>query len=162
MTCACGMNICYVCNTPLDKIQNPYAHFCQTPHCDHSSCGKCRLYTNDEEDDAQAMRDAGLAAKKEFEDNLKKAEGGKDLATNVQFDVDQIMHDPTKGQRRRRQRERVPQRVVVQAIGNAGQRREQQQAQILERRLLAARRDRYRQIEAQQRAQILARANGQR
>jgi hypothetical protein len=108
------------------------------------------------------MRDAGLAAKKEFEDNLKKAEGGKDLATNVQFDVDQIMHDPTKGQRRRRQRERVPQRVVVQAIGNAGQRREQQQAQILERRLLAARRDRYRQIEAQQRAQILARANGQR
>mmetsp|Transcript_51298 Transcript_51298/g.58125 ORF Transcript_51298/g.58125 Transcript_51298/m.58125 type:complete len:839 (-) Transcript_51298:69-2585(-) len=159
MTCACGMKICYMCNTSLDAT---YSHFCQTPHCDHSSCGKCKLYTNDEEDDAQAMRDAGLAAKKEYEENIQK-EGGKGATTKVQLDVDQIMHDPS--QRRQRQppqpqphqrRQRVAERLVTQA-----QRRQMEAIQLAHRRaaqrdqhvhlaVAAARRNRDAQIERQQ------------
>ena len=29
----------------------------------HASCGKCALFTNDAQDDAQAMREAGIKAK---------------------------------------------------------------------------------------------------
>ena len=91
MTCACGMKMCYVCRKPLDK-KNPYGHFCQVPHCDHSSCGKCRLYSNDAEDDAQAMREAGIAAKAAFEQKIQieDSDGVKKLRLNV----DNIMADP--------------------------------------------------------------------
>eukprot|EP00536_Pseudo-nitzschia_multiseries_P002136 jgi/Psemu1/251358/estExt_Genewise1Plus.C_280109 len=89
MSCPCGMKICYVCRMPLGK-GNPYKHFCQTPFCDHKSCGKCKLYSDDKEDDAQAMREAGIAAKEEYEAKLE-AEGG---AQNLDLDVDEIMQKP--------------------------------------------------------------------
>ena len=41
------------------KIES-YEHFCRTPHCTHESCGKCKLFTNTEEDDRRARREAGL------------------------------------------------------------------------------------------------------
>jgi E3 ubiquitin-protein ligase RNF216 len=53
--CGCGAFLCYICR---EKIQD-YSHFCQTPHCDHSNCKKCALYTNAEQDDLRAMREAG-------------------------------------------------------------------------------------------------------
>ena len=127
MTCACGMKLCYVCRSPLDKINNPYSHFCQIPHCDHSSCGKCKLYSNDAEDDAQAMREAGIAAKEEFETRLKKENGGE-VAGNVQLDVDQIMHDPSQPQQQ--QKPRPPQhqpRQQAMVVEQRRQRRQQQQ-----------------------------------
>lgn len=107
MTCACGMKICYVCNEPLNKMKNPYSHFCQAPHCDHSNCGKCKLYTNNEEDDLQAMKDAGLAAKKEFEEILQKEKGGKDLIGKIQLDVDQIMNVQSYAQNQTQRRNRA-------------------------------------------------------
>lgn len=58
ISCGCGSKSCYVCRKQISD----YAHFCQTPHCNHVSCGKCPLHTNDAEDDARAMREAGLAA----------------------------------------------------------------------------------------------------
>ena len=102
MTCRCGLKICYMCNTTLDET---YFHFCQTPNCDHSSCGMCSLYTDDEEDDAQAMRDAGIAAKKEYEEDMQE-NIGKAATMNVQLDVDQIMHDSSQQQQQKRQRRR--------------------------------------------------------
>ena len=94
MTCACGMKMCYVCRKPLNK-QNPYGHFCQTPHCDHKTCGKCRLYTNDEEDDAQAMREAGIAAKEAFEAKVR-TDGSGVTADDLRLNVDEMMHDPSR------------------------------------------------------------------
>lgn len=105
MTCACGMKMCYVCRKPLDKIKvNVYSHFCQVPHCDHSSCGKCKLYTNDEEDDAQAMREAGTAAKQAFEAKIQEEDGqeGREAVTNLNLDVDEMMQDPSRPQRKRK------------------------------------------------------------
>ena len=98
MTCACGMKMCYVCRMPLDKIKgNVYSHFCQEPHCDHKSCGKCRLYTNNEEDDAMAMREAGIKAKEDFEAKMQNENGNATFtAEDLQLDVDEIMHDPSR------------------------------------------------------------------
>jgi hypothetical protein len=160
MTCACGMKLCYVCNTPLAK-GNPYLHFCQTPHCDHSTCGKCKLYTNDEEDDEQAMREAGLTAKKEYEEDLQK-EGGGEATAKVQLDVDQIMHDPSQPRRQRGQQPQQPrgQRVAERMAAQAQQRameaiaHAQQRQGQRERAVAAARRDRDRQVQrTQHRAQ---------
>ena len=39
-----------------------YKHFCQTPHCTHETCGKCRLFSNTEEDDQKARREAAMKA----------------------------------------------------------------------------------------------------
>lgn len=60
MTCSCGINICYICRKDITKEK--YQHFCQTAHCNHKSCNRCRLFTNTIEDDALAMREAGLKA----------------------------------------------------------------------------------------------------
>mmetsp|Transcript_14626 Transcript_14626/g.36783 ORF Transcript_14626/g.36783 Transcript_14626/m.36783 type:complete len:704 (-) Transcript_14626:53-2164(-) len=90
MTCACGAKMCYVCRNPLSHLgKRVYEHFCQVPHCDHKSCGRCRLYTKDEEDDAQAMREAGIAAKAEYEQKLDGEE-----AEELKLSVDDIMNDP--------------------------------------------------------------------
>jgi hypothetical protein len=154
------MKLCYVCNTPLAK-GNPYLHFCQTPHCDHSTCGKCKLYTNDEEDDEQAMREAGLTAKKEYEEDLQK-EGGGEATAKVQLDVDQIMHDPSQPRRQRGQQPQQPrgQRVAERMAAQAQQRameaiaHAQQRQGQRERAVAAARRDRDRQVQrTQHRAQ---------
>lgn len=50
----------------------------------------CTLYSNAEEDDQRAMREAGLTAAQTFRDEVKE----KDAKADVNIDVDQIM---TKG-----------------------------------------------------------------
>ena len=68
MTCtSCGGLSCYVCRADIPK-KTDYGHFCQHPRnpgqgCP-SNCGKCNLFSNSEEDDALAVKDAGLAAAK--------------------------------------------------------------------------------------------------
>ena len=106
MTCACGMKMCYVCREPL-VTNTPYNHFCQKPHCDHKKCGKCTLYSNDKEDDEQAMREAGIAAKENFEAKLQNEAGGATMASALQLNVDDIMHDPSHPGQQRRNRARV-------------------------------------------------------
>jgi len=62
MTCSkCQTKTCYICR----KVVKDYAHFCQAFNCQHTSCGKCRLYSNTEEDDILAMKEAGLKAKEQ-------------------------------------------------------------------------------------------------
>lgn len=58
VACACGTKVCYICRKSIKS----YEHFCQTPHCKHDTCNKCPLWTKAEEDDARAMREAGLEA----------------------------------------------------------------------------------------------------
>jgi hypothetical protein len=78
MTCSCGTKSCYVCG---EAVKN-YTHFCQTPHCQHTrKCTKCPLYTNAEEDDERAMREAGVKA-------AQKA--------SVEVDVDSILKGPPR------------------------------------------------------------------
>jgi hypothetical protein len=71
----CATLSCYICKQRIAK-QEGYAHFCQTPHCDHSSCGKCTLYSNDEEDDRELVRAAGLKTAAETQAALAAAGGG--------------------------------------------------------------------------------------
>ncbi len=60
MTCpTCKSFICYVCRALIPKNVG-YKHFCQTPHCKHESCNLCPLYSNAEEDDKRAAKEAGL------------------------------------------------------------------------------------------------------
>ena len=61
MTCACGTFSCYVCRALITR-EVGYQHFCRTPHCTHASCEQCPLYSNVEEDDKRAMREAGFEA----------------------------------------------------------------------------------------------------
>lgn len=56
MTCPCGTLFCCVCRK---KIAG-YDHFCRTPHCMHETCGKCKLFSNTQEDDQRARREAGM------------------------------------------------------------------------------------------------------
>jgi len=39
-----GAIICYVCRADISKMG--YQHFCQTAHCTHKSCNKCKLFTS--------------------------------------------------------------------------------------------------------------------
>eukprot|EP00934_Nitzschia_sp_Nitz4_P000596 Nitzschia sp. Nitz4//scaffold22_size323478//199860//202015//NITZ4_000555-RA/size323478-snap-gene-0.516-mRNA-1//1//CDS//3329543079//596//frame0 len=89
MTCRCGTKICYICRARL-SAQNPYSHFCQRPHCDHQNCGNCKLYSNAEEDDERAMREAGVSAAENYRQEIKE-QGGE---TDINIDVDSIL---TKG-----------------------------------------------------------------
>jgi len=67
MTCpTCKTYICYGCRSEITKDIG-YKHFCQTPHCQHKRCYKCPLYSNAEEDDARASREAGLKAVQSLE-----------------------------------------------------------------------------------------------
>ncbi len=76
MTCTCNCLSCYICRADVSKIG--YAHFCQTPNCDHKACGKCKLFTDTVEDDRQAMLDAGLKAMEgEGEDGAQVDEAEK-------------------------------------------------------------------------------------
>jgi hypothetical protein len=144
MTCACGMKMCYVCRKPLDKVKgNVYIHFCQIFECDHLSCGKCRLYSNDAEDDAQAMREAGIAAKEAFEANLQNEnDGGGEAVTtkDLQLNVDEIMRDPSQIEmlpaKKQRRREIIQQPPRQQPLPQHQQRPQQQQQfqQLLQQR----------------------------
>eukprot|EP01035_Chromulina_nebulosa_P017698 gene17698-23288_t len=79
MSCSCGTKICYICREDITKPQ--YSHFCQTAHCKHEKCGKCKLFTDSVEDDRLAMYEAGLKALK---GNETTAENGTE--TTVQLD----------------------------------------------------------------------------
>jgi hypothetical protein len=57
MTCpSCKTLSCYLCRQEIAD----YTHFCQTFNCSHDSCGECILFTNSEQDDRRARREAGL------------------------------------------------------------------------------------------------------
>ena len=49
-------------------------HFCQVQNCDHSSCGRCALFSNSVEDDRLAMREAGMKAMQENHDGLLRGQ----------------------------------------------------------------------------------------
>ena len=87
MACVCGCFICYICRADITKEK--YAHFCQTPHCTHETCGKCVLFTDSVTDDRKAMYEAGLNTTKAIEGQMgadvsidmnKLLEGGVPLA----------------------------------------------------------------------------------
>ena len=66
MTCSsCQSHMCYLCRVhiPSTGPRSGYGHFCQTPFCEHASCGQCPLYTDPIEDDRRAMRQAADDAK---------------------------------------------------------------------------------------------------
>ena len=63
MTCACGAFVCYVCRREISP-HVAYGHFCQVPHCNHKSCGKCALFADVEKDDAKRVREAAKEAAK--------------------------------------------------------------------------------------------------
>ena len=84
MKCSCGSHICYVCRADISKLS--YKHFCQTPHCNHKNCNKCRLFTDTLEDDRIAMKEAGLTALQQMElvNNVNNTDGtAKGTATAV-------------------------------------------------------------------------------
>jgi E3 ubiquitin-protein ligase RNF216 len=82
ITCGCGNKICYLCQESITG----YEHFCRTPHCTHKDgCTKCPLYTNAEEDDLRAMRQAGFTAAEE----VKLAHAG---TADLQIDVNGILN----------------------------------------------------------------------
>ena len=86
MTCpTCRSFICYVCRQLISKSVG-YKHFCQTPHCKHENCNKCPLYSNAEEDDRRAAKEAGLQKVKELE--MEKG----DVTSRI--DVDDILRMP--------------------------------------------------------------------
>ena len=56
--------MCYLCRAEIKAQGNAgYAHFCQTPHCTHASCGKCPLFSEPLEDDRRLMKEAALKVK---------------------------------------------------------------------------------------------------
>jgi len=65
MACVCGAFICYICRADITKEK--YAHFCQTPHCTHETCGRCVLFTDSIADDRKAMYEAGVNTTKAVE-----------------------------------------------------------------------------------------------
>lgn len=95
MTCRCGVKVCYICREQLTG-SNPYTHFCQTAHCSHKRCGKCTLYSNAEQDDERAMREAGLTAAKAYREEVRVQESGAE----VDIDVDGIISNVPKKLRR--------------------------------------------------------------
>jgi hypothetical protein len=78
MVCTCNTFLCYICRKDITK--QGYGHFCQTAHCDHKSCGKCKLFTNTVEDDRQAMLEAGMKKINELK-NSSAATQADDKAT---------------------------------------------------------------------------------
>jgi hypothetical protein len=57
MTCpSCKTLSCYQCR----QVIAGFTHFCQTFNCSHDSCGECKLFTDSEQDDRRARREAGL------------------------------------------------------------------------------------------------------
>lgn len=67
-----GAIICYICRQDISKTG--YQHFCQTAHCTHAACKKCRLFTDTLEDDRVAMKEAGLQTL-QLEQQKQQAEG---------------------------------------------------------------------------------------
>jgi hypothetical protein len=91
MTCACGTLICYLCRKQIDE---GYRHFCQTALCDHKQCKQCALFTNSEQDDERAMREAGIRAAEDVRG--ESLQGNKACEGEVTIDVDGILKVPGK------------------------------------------------------------------
>ena len=125
MTCPkCGKMQCYSCNAkiivgrgadgaPPALLPNGrpacYAHFCEVPHCDHSNCGKCRLFDNSTEvEDLKRVRDAGISAEKALRAQASAARsagddgGGGDVAEQV--DMDKLLDGTAPPPREKRKR----------------------------------------------------------
>ena len=90
MKCPCGILMCYICRKELDK-HDPYSHFCRAPHCDHKSCNTCRLYTNNEEDDKLAMKEAGVTALTEFNNQLRQDDDNDGDNVGIKINVNKIL-----------------------------------------------------------------------
>jgi hypothetical protein len=104
MTCSsCKTRSCYLCR---QKITG-YDHFCQTPHCDHTSCGKCLIYTNSVDDDKKARKDAGLQEQKKL---------GEAAAA---FNVAALVSPPSKTAKCKVNALRPALRPARRALGNA-------------------------------------------
>ena len=58
-----AQNLCKSNETQGKHPIGAYAHFCQKPHCTHKKCNGCPLYSKTTEDDARAVKEAGLSAK---------------------------------------------------------------------------------------------------
>ena len=102
IVCPCGKKVCYICQKDISR--ELYKHFCQTPHCKHKECGKCILYTNAEEDDERAMREASITAAERFKEQLLKEDPSRSTKVDIELDVDKILRSGTnskKGVRRR-------------------------------------------------------------
>ena len=98
IVCGCGAKICYFCRN-LITDPSPYAHFCQTPHCQHQECNKCPLYTKDAEDDARAMLEAGVqAAERVREQLMQEVSTTGRPPVDVNIDVNAILKQPTGNQ----------------------------------------------------------------
>ena len=59
----CKAFSCHLCQKQISNTK-PYEHFCQTPHCNHTSCGKCNLWENINL--AKEREQAGLKAEDEI------------------------------------------------------------------------------------------------
>lgn len=99
MTCRCGLKMCYICRQPVPKT-DPYSHFCRIPHCKHQSCGNCTLYSNDKDDDARAMREAGIDAAEAYREKLLQ----EDDKVDVTLDVDKILDSKTAPKSKKQKR----------------------------------------------------------
>ncbi len=98
MTCpTCKTWICYVCRVEIPKNVS-YGHFCQTPHCQHQRCNKCPLYSNAEEDDARATREAGLKAVQDLKDGEKTSDIAKKMEESI-LNEDQAAERNNRGPR---------------------------------------------------------------
>lgn len=78
-----------------------YKHYCQTPHCQHKNCKKCPLYSNAEEDDRLAAKEAGLKTMKEIqtEEEKRRNEGNQGTlseTTTKRINVEDMLESPTK------------------------------------------------------------------
>ena len=94
MTCpTCKSYICYVCRQIIPKNVG-YGHFCQIPHCKHTttSCSKkCALYSNAEEDDKAAAKEAGLKTMRQIQMEEEEKSGG---GRTKHIDINGILKSP--------------------------------------------------------------------
>lgn len=85
MPCTCGHITCYICSANITKEK--YAHFCQTPHCNHKKCAKCPLWTTEAQDDERVKKMGEelrkeLAQRSDVEDTLKAGKFAQKLLQN--------------------------------------------------------------------------------
>lgn len=106
ITCACGCAFCYCCQQRVSD----YTHFCQEPHCTHSSPEhKCPLWTmNLEAEETKARREAARAeaARVEAETKTQAQMSGEPKLRNsaVKVDVESILRQPNAEPTSRRNR----------------------------------------------------------
>eukprot|EP00520_Triparma_pacifica_P009262 CAMPEP_0118634836 /NCGR_PEP_ID=MMETSP0785-20121206/1759_1 /TAXON_ID=91992 /ORGANISM="Bolidomonas pacifica, Strain CCMP 1866" /LENGTH=710 /DNA_ID=CAMNT_0006525837 /DNA_START=87 /DNA_END=2216 /DNA_ORIENTATION=+ len=133
MSCACGTTSCYYCREQLDKSMG-YKHFCQTPHCNHKSCGKCPLFTDSVADDRLAMRDAGIKAARENNLGLNIRRKGEEDEPDL--DIEQLLEGGSNGAAARAAAAAQEQahlgvgamaRAAYNEIENRGRRRQQEE-----------------------------------